>query len=34
LVYQEKSASRKEALIREFEIKKMSKAQKIELIEP
>jgi putative endonuclease len=34
LVYQEQSASRKEALIREFEIKKMSKAQKIELIEP
>jgi putative endonuclease len=33
LVYQEKSASRKEALIREFENKKMSKAQKIELIE-
>ena len=33
LVYQEKSASRKEALIREFEIKKMPKSQKIELIE-
>ncbi len=33
LVYLEKSASRKEALIREFEIKKMPKSQKIELIE-
>ncbi len=33
LVYLEKSANRKEALIREFEIKKMSKSQKIELIE-
>ncbi len=33
LVYLEKSASRKEALIREIEIKKMSKDQKIELIE-
>ncbi len=33
LVYLEKSANRKEALIREFEIKKMSKSQKRELIE-
>ena len=33
LVYLEKSANRKEALIREFEIKKMSKYQKRKLIE-
>ena len=32
LVYLETSANRKEALIREFEIKQMSKSQKIELI--
>ncbi len=32
LVYLEKSANRKEALIREFEIKQMSKSQKRELI--
>ena len=32
LVYLEKSSSRKEALIRELEIKKMSKYQKRELI--
>tara|TARA_B100001964_G_scaffold70653_1_gene80084 strand:- start:147 stop:431 length:285 start_codon:yes stop_codon:yes gene_type:complete len=33
LVYQEKSSSRKEALIRELEVKKMSKSQKRKLIE-
>jgi putative endonuclease len=33
LVYLEKSMNRKEALIREFEIKQMSKSQKWELIE-
>ena len=33
LVYLEKSINRKEALIREFEIKQMSKSQKRELIE-
>ncbi len=32
LVYLEKSMNRKEALIREFEIKQMSKSQKRELI--
>ena len=32
LVYLETSANRKEALIREFEIKQMSKSQKRELI--
>ena len=32
LVYLEKSMNRKEALIREFEIKQMSKSQKWELI--
>ncbi len=33
LVYLEKSKNRKEALIREFEIKQMPKSQKWELIE-
>ena len=33
LVYEEKSSSRKVALIRELEIKKMSKSQKIKLID-